>query len=80
MEFKLHDFLPLYNPIQTQGFNKDMNNLREFTKYRLSKEEPFPQHPGDLMVHQKLISTFINPHTSYSGLILIHEMLPFNWS
>lgn len=74
MDYKLHDFLPLYNQIQTSAFNKDINSLTEFVKYKLSKEEEFPQNPGDLMLHQKLIASFINPHTSYGGLLLVHEM------
>jgi len=74
MEFQLHDFLPLYNPTQTVGFDRDINNLTEFTKYKLPKEEEFPQHPGDLMLHQKLISNFMNPNTPYEGLLILHEM------
>jgi hypothetical protein len=74
MEYKLHDFLPLYNKIQTTLFDRDINNLTEFVKYKLPREEEFPQHPGDLMLHQKLISSFMNPHTSYDGLLLVHEM------
>lgn len=74
MEYKLHDFLPLYNQIQTPLFNKDIDSLTEFVKYKLPKQEEFPQHPGDLMLHQRLISSFINPHTSYDGLLLVHEM------
>jgi len=74
MEFQLHDFLPLYNPVQTVGFDRDINSLIEFTKYKLPREEEFPQHPGDLMFHQKLVSNFINPNTPYNGLLLVHEM------
>lgn len=74
MDYQLHDFIPLYNKVQTQNFDNDINTLAEFTKYALPKEEPFPQHPGDLMLHQKLISNFINPHTPYNGLLLVHEM------
>lgn len=74
MEYQLHDFLPLYNKISTPMFEKDVNSLTEFVKYRLPKEESFPQHPGDLMLHQRLISSFINPYTSYDGLLLVHEM------
>ncbi|AHL67578.1 SWI/SNF2 family helicase [Chloriridovirus anopheles1] len=55
-------------------FDKDINSLTEFVNCKLPKEELFPQHPGDLMLHQKLISTFINPHTNYDGLLLVHEM------
>lgn len=73
-DYKLHDFLPLYNDLQTQDFNRDINSLKEFIKYKLPREEEFPQHPGDLMLHQKLISNFINPNTSYDGLLLVHEM------
>ena len=74
MDYKLHDFIPLYNQIQTQSFDKDINSLTEFVKYKLPKEEQFPQHPGDLMLHQRLISSFINPNTPYNGLLLVHEM------
>lgn len=74
MEYKLHDFLPLYNKIQTVLFDRDINSLTEFVKYKLPREEEFPQHPGDLMLHQKLISSFMNPHTLYDGLLLVHEM------
>jgi superfamily II DNA or RNA helicase len=71
---ELYEFLPLYNPVQTSIFDRDVNSLTEFTQYTLSKEEPFPEHPGDLMLHQKLLSTFMNPRTPYSGLLLVHEM------
>ena len=74
MDYKLHDFIPLYNPIQTQEFDRDINSLKEFTRFKLPKEEAFPQHPGDLMLHQRLISNFINPRTKYDGLLLVHEM------
>lgn len=74
MDYQLHDFLPLYNPIQTLSFDRDINNLTEFVQYKLPREEVFPENPGDLMLHQKLISTFINPHTDYNGLLLVHEM------
>lgn len=74
MDYQLHDFIPLYNQIQTTSFDKDINSLTEFVKYKLSKEELFPQHPGDLMLHQKLLSSFLNPYTSYDGLLLVHEM------
>jgi superfamily II DNA or RNA helicase len=73
-EYNLHDFIPLYNQIQTNEFNKDINHLLEFTQYKLPKEEPFPQHPGDLMLHQKFISNFISPNTLYNELLLVHEM------
>lgn len=73
-EYNLHDFIPLYNQIQTNEFNKDINHLLEFTQYKLPKEEPFPQHPGDLMFHQKFISNFISPNTPYNELLLVHEM------
>jgi hypothetical protein len=74
MDYELYDFLPLYNSTQSVEFDRDVNTLQEFTQYKLPKEEMFPQNPGDLMLHQKLISTFINPHTAYSGLLLVHEM------
>ena len=74
MDYQLHDFIPLYNNVQTPEFDRDINTLTEFTKYRLPREEAFPNFPGDLMLHQKLISNFINPRTSYDGLLLVHEM------
>lgn len=74
MDYKLFDFIPLYNQAQTFEFNKDVNNLKEFTDFKLPREEAFPQHPGDLMLHQRLISNFINPRTPYDGLLLVHEM------
>lgn len=74
MNYKLHDFIPLYNNIQTESFDRDINALSEFSQFKLSKHEEFPQYPGDLMVHQKLISSFMNPHTIYDGLLLVHEM------
>jgi len=74
MDYQLYDFIPLYNPIQTSAFDRDISNLKEFTENKLGEEEDFPQHPGDLMLHQKLISKFINPQTPYDGLLLVHEM------
>lgn len=74
MDYQLYDFLPIYNSTQSAEFDKDVNTLQEFTQYKLPKEEMFPQNAGDLMLHQKLISTFINPHTAYNGLLLMHEM------
>jgi hypothetical protein len=75
---ELYEFLPLYNPIESESqrsmFDQDVNSLTEFTQYKLSKEEPFPEHPGDLMLHQKLLSTFMNPRTPYDSLLLVHEM------
>ncbi|ABF82117.1 hypothetical protein MIV087L [Invertebrate iridescent virus 3] len=74
MDYNLYDFLPLYHPVQTPAFDRDVNSLSEFTQYELPREEEFPQNPGDLMLHQKLISNFINPHTLYDGVLLVHEM------
>jgi superfamily II DNA or RNA helicase len=74
MDYELYDFIPQYYSTQTFSFNKDISNLKEFTENKLSKEEELPQHPGDLMLHQKLISKFINPNTPYDGLLLLHEM------
>ena len=74
MEYKLYEFLPLYNQVQTETFNNDVNSLEEFTSLKLPIEEEVPQHPGDLLLHQRLIANFINPHTPYNGLLLVHEM------
>src|SRR5574343_27091 len=74
MEYKLYEFLPLYNQVQTETFNNDVNSLEEFTSLKLPREEEVPQHPGDLLLHQRLIANFINPHTPYNGLLLVHEM------
>lgn len=73
-EYNLHDFLPLYNPISSSKFNKDINNLKEFRRYKLDREEIFPQNPGDLMTHQKMIATFMSPRSQYDSLLLVHEM------
>lgn len=73
-DYKLYDFLPFYNSVNSNEFDRDILTLKEFTNYKLSKEEAFPQNPGDLMLHQKLMSTFVNPHTQYDGLLLVHEM------
>jgi hypothetical protein len=64
----------MYNSVDSAEFEDDVDRLKEFTRYRLSHEETVPRHPGDLMMHQRLISTFINPHTPYDGLLLVHEM------
>lgn len=74
MKYKLYEFLPLYNQVQTETFNNDVNSLEEFTSLKLPREEEVPQHPGDLLLHQRLIANFINPHTPYNGLLLVHEM------
>lgn len=74
LNYKLHDFLPLYNNISTRAFDVDINSLKEFVQYKLPRIEAFPQHPGDLMLHQRIISNFMNPNTKYDGLLLIHEM------
>jgi hypothetical protein len=79
MDYQLHDFIPLYNNVQTPDFGRDINSLAEFTKYKLPREELLPQFPGDLMRHQKLISNFINPRTPYDGLLLVHEMGSCAW-
>lgn len=71
---EIYKFLPIYNSIESPGFDKDINNLEEFRQYKLEKYEPFPSNKGDLMAHQKMISTFINPYTIYDGLLIIHEM------
>ena len=64
----------MYNQVQTETFNNDVNSLEEFTSLKLPREEEVPQHPGDLLLHQRLIANFINPHTPYNGLLLVHEM------
>lgn len=76
MEYQLYNFLPLYNPVEKYDeFTADINNLKEFTRYRLSKQEDFPaDKTGQLMQHQKFISTFVSPNTPYDGILMFHEM------
>jgi superfamily II DNA or RNA helicase len=78
------DFLPKYPNINNYNndiFNpylEDLNyvifNKKEFYDERLPVVEPFPEQPGDLMKHQKIISRFFSSRTLYDQLLLVHEM------
>lgn len=78
-QLRLNDFLPLYNPTGRDEFTRDVNGLREFTRYTLDKEEDFPRNRGELMKHQKFVATFVNPRTPYDGLLMFHEMGSRDW-
>ena len=78
------DFLPKYPNINQEteeifnpyddDFYENIYRKKEFYDNRLSAIEEFPQEPGQLMKHQKIISNFLSSHTIYNELLLFHSM------
>ncbi len=83
------DFLPIYPYIDDDNFNTKISKKKELyddnfnTKisqkkelydYKLEPYEKFPEKPGDLFNHQKLISRFFSSNTPYDQLLLFHDM------
>lgn len=68
------DFLPLYPDIGDENFNTKISQKKELNDYKLEKYEKFPEKPGDLFNHQKLISRFFSSNTPYDQLLLFHDM------
>ena len=68
------DFLPIYPDIDDKNFNTKISEKKEFYDYKLEPYEKFPEKPGDLFNHQKLISRFFSSNTPYDQLLLFHDM------
>ena len=68
------DFLPIYPDIDDDNFNTKIGQKKELNDYKLEPYEKFPEKPGDLFNHQKLISRFFSSNTPYDQLLLFHDM------
>uniref|UniRef100_A0A6C0E1M7 Helicase ATP-binding domain-containing protein n=1 Tax=viral metagenome TaxID=1070528 RepID=A0A6C0E1M7_9ZZZZ len=68
------DFLPIYPDIDDDNFNTKISQKKELNDYKLENYEKFPEKPGDLFNHQKLISRFFSSNTPYDQLLLFHDM------
>ena len=68
------DFLPIYPYIDDKNFNTKISQKKELYDYKLEPYEKFPEKPGDLFNHQKLISRFFSSNTPYDQLLLFHDM------
>lgn len=64
----------LFDPYIGTDFYQGVFKKKELNELRLENVEQFPQHSGELMRHQELISRFLSSHTLYNELLLIHEM------
>ena len=56
------------------NFNETIYKKKEFYDIRLEKTESFPEKPGMLLNHQKIIARFLSSYTIYDRLLLLHEM------
>jgi hypothetical protein len=63
----------IFNPYD-DNFYKNIYKKKEFYDNRLNAIEEFPQKPGQLMKHQKIIANFFSSHTIYNELLLFHSM------
>lgn len=63
----------LFNPYDGDFYNA-IYKKKEFYDLRLGKTEEFPDQPGILMNHQKIIARYLSTHTPYPGILLFHEM------
>lgn len=63
----------LINPYDGNFYNT-IHRKKEFYDLRLGKTEDFPDQPGTLMNHQKIIARYLSSRTPYNGLLLFHEM------
>jgi len=63
----------LLNPYDGD-FYSTIYKKKEFYDLRLEKVEEFPDRPGVLMNHQKIIARYLSSHTPYDGVLLFHEM------
>lgn len=82
MTTSITDFLPKYPSIDIdvplnpydEDFYDVIKRKKEFYDEKLPKTENFPDSPGELMKHQKLISRFLSTHTPYDSILLVHSM------
>ena len=63
----------LFNPYDGD-FYRTIYAKKEFYDLRLNETEEFPDRPGVLMNHQKIIARYLSSHTPYNGVLLFHEM------
>lgn len=86
MNIEIYNFLPIYPEfdndiveilgeeyLEKGDANYNIYRKKEFYDYRLDKEERKPEQAGQLMKHQIIISKFLSSHTTYRGLLLMHE-------
>jgi hypothetical protein len=63
----------LFNPYDGDFYNT-IYAKKEIYDLRLNETEEFPDRPGVLMNHQKIITRYLSSHTPYNGVLLFHEM------
>jgi len=84
MELDIINFLPKYPNIEQldkeilnpydEDFYEVIYKKKEFYNDKLPAVEEFPDEPGSLMKHQKLLARFFSSYTYYDSLLLVHEM------
>lgn len=68
----LEDFYPNYPSIDDPELQQKILNKKEFFDLKLKKKLETIEK-GESLLHQKIISRFMNGHTLYDELLLIHQ-------
>lgn len=71
-DLSIESFYPNYKEISDKDFYNSIFYKKEFNENILEKYEKFPEKPGDLMNHQKIVKYFLSSHTPYNNLLLYH--------
>jgi superfamily II DNA or RNA helicase len=86
MDIDISEFLPkypnivkvddndLFNPYGDEDFYESIYKKKEFYDERVPKTEPFPELPGLLMKHQKILARFLSARTPYDKILLMLQM------
>ena len=69
---EIADYIPNYPELNDPEFNNRIFHKKEFYDLRTGAETSSFGEPDDLWPHQKLLSRFISPYTSYNELLLFH--------
>jgi superfamily II DNA or RNA helicase len=85
MDLDISEFLPKYpnvnnvddsllNPYEGEGFYESIYKKKEFYDEKVPAVEAFPDEPGLLMKHQKILSRFLSARTPYDRILLMLQM------
>ena len=66
--------IPKYPDSSEPNFIYDTTEKKEFYDFRLSRSEPTPEDPGELLQTQKFIKRFFAPETPNQAALLFHGL------
>ena len=70
---EVEQFIPYYPSIaSTHNFTREISKQKEFYDLKMEPTEEVPEHPGELLMAQKLMQRYLSPHTDYQSGIIGH--------